>query len=68
MMDTGGTVSLTSGQRQVVVVAETLAKFAKKRWWRRRPRVWEFVPVAREVVTALAHELAAQAEQLGRHE
>lgn len=63
----GGTVQpLNSGQRQVVVVAETLAKFAKKRRFRRRPMPFDFVPAAKEVVTALARELRAQAEQSGR--
>jgi len=58
--------SLTSGQRQVVVVAETMARLAKKRRFHRRPTPFDFVPTAREVVAALALELRAQAEEVSQ--
>jgi len=45
---------LTDGMRAVALVAETLTRHARPRWWqRRRPLPFDFVPVAREVVGAL---------------
>ena len=49
--------TLNDGQMQVVVAAETLAKFARQNhpWWRRRkPSPFDFVPAAKAVVEAFA--------------
>ena len=45
--------AMTADRQAVVLVAETMAKYARKRRFRRQPTAFDFVPIAREVVATL---------------
>lgn len=48
-----GRVGLPPTHRLVVLVAETMAKYQRVRWLRRRRSPMDFVPMAREIVATL---------------